>query len=178
MEWLRVISYLHSYGADVLLIGAAVYGLTFLCKKTIFRRLPKRLITFLPFALGILLCAVFALLVQCSSVKIETDPHAIVQKGVAAGSAATVIHILYEQFVRNNEAPEPAAVKTAYVQTILQTYFEEIPMGVAERVAALPKGENGAEQIETELKNGLPAADASTLKTAAALMARLLGTIS
>ena len=70
MDVIEFVSLLRQFNADTVLIGAAVWGLTLLLKKTVLKKLPKKLLTF----------------VQA------------VAQGVACGSLATVIHVVCRQF--------------------------------------------------------------------------------
>ncbi len=110
MELFQFISYLRQFNADAVLIGAAVWGLTFLLRRTLLKKMPKKYLTFVPFVLGILLCAAYAAVTGGFS----AGAAAIIGRGITCGAIATVIHVVYEQFFRNGKGGSAAAqcVKT------------------------------------------------------------------
>lgn len=77
------------------------------------------------------------------------------QKGVAAGGAATVIHVVYEQFLRGGALTE-ISVRTDCVREILAGFFEEVPEGLAENLCALAGEEDGQEKMRGLLAENLP----------------------
>lgn len=77
------------------------------------------------------------------------------QKGVAAGGAATVIHVVYEQFLRGG-APTEISVRTDCVREILAGFFDEVPEGLAENLCALANEEDGQEKMRRVLAEYLP----------------------
>ena len=113
MDLVQFFGYLRQFNADVVLIGAAVWGLTALLKNTALKKVPKKYITLLPFALGILLYAAFAALTGGFSADALAN---IVTTGISCGSLATVIHVVYEQFLRKGQT---ADVRTACVKAVL-----------------------------------------------------------
>ena len=149
----QIAALLGKFGADVLALGALVYGLTFLLKKTLLKKAPKKYVTFVPFLLGIAAYAIFTAIVNLSATQILRETQAVVQKGVATGGAATVIHVLYEQFIRG--AASSDNVKEACVRDVLEGFFSEIPEGLAERIAGIPAGENMSEEIRKALTQQL-----------------------
>lgn len=111
MDVIEFVSLLRQFNADTVLIGAAVWGLTLLLKKTVLKKLPKKLLTFVPFALGIALCAAYAAI--CGG-----EAGQAVAQGVACGSLATVIHVVCRQF----SAGGTQNTKAACVKAMLAPY--------------------------------------------------------
>lgn len=155
MELFQFAAFLDKFGADVLALGALVYGLTFLLKNTLLKKAPKKYVTFVPFLLGVALYAVFALLVDFSAAPLLRQAQTVVQKGISAGCAATVIHVIYEQFIRG-ASPTETGIKEECVHKLLQGFTEKIPEGLAGRIAAIPADGSTAERIREEIEKNLP----------------------
>ena len=83
MDLVQFFGYLRQFNADVVLIGAAVWGLTALLKNTALKKVPKKYITLLPFALGILLYVAFAALTGGFSADALAG---IITSGISCGS--------------------------------------------------------------------------------------------
>ncbi|RXZ61872.1 hypothetical protein ESZ91_05655 [Candidatus Borkfalkia ceftriaxoniphila] len=151
MEWLQIAAIFDKFGADVLALGALAYVLTLILKKTLLKKAPKKYLTFVPFLLGILLYAAFSFFTHWQAPPVQET----LQKGVAAGGAATVIHVVYEQFLRGG-APTEISVRTDCVREILAGFFEEVPEGLAENLCALAGEEDGQEKMRGLLAENLP----------------------
>ena len=143
MDLVQFFGYLRQFNADVVLIGAAVWGLTALLKNTALKKVPKKYITLLPFALGILLYAAFAALTGGFSADALAN---IVTTGISCGSLATVIHVVYEQFLRKGQT---ADVRTACVKAVLAPYAQ---LSDEDAKAIADAAVQGNEQAETLLQ--------------------------
>ena len=109
---MSAIQYLNAfrlYGWDVLLLAGGVTLLTSLLKKTVLKNASKKLFVFLPFAMGIVLYAVFRALVTLSAEPFTTGLAATVESGFACGCAATLYYIVYEQFFRKRPTADTGA---------------------------------------------------------------------
>ena len=101
------------YGWDVLLLAGGVTLLTSLLKKTVLKNAPKKLFVFLPFALGIVLYAIYRALVTLSAEPFTTGLAATVEGGFACGCAATLYYVVYEQFFRKRPTADTGAADGA-----------------------------------------------------------------
>ena len=153
MDWLQIVSVLDAFEADILAVGAIVYVATFLLKKTLLKKLPKKYLTAVPFILGMLLYAAFTALFRFSIRELWAEPQETIQNGLASGSAATVIHVIYEQFIRKGVALSQKSLTAEYAHEILTGFMETVPHELAEQVANLDP-ESGT--IEVELQTLLP----------------------
>ena len=131
MELFQFVSYLRQYNADVLLIGAAVWALTALLKRTLLKKVKRKFLTFVPFAAGILLYAGFSALTGGFGAGAAALAP-VLANGIACGSLATVIHVVYEQFVRGNGS---LSLKAQCVKALLSD-CGEIADADAEAIAA------------------------------------------
>lgn len=100
MSAIQYLSAFRLYGWDVLLLAGGVCLLTSLLKKTVLKKFSNKLCVFVPFALGILLYAVWRALVTLSAEPFTTGLAATVEGGFACGCAATLYYVVYEQFFR------------------------------------------------------------------------------
>lgn len=106
MSAIHYLSTFRLYGWDVLLLAGVVSLLTTLLKKTVFEGAPKKLFVFLPFAIGILLYAVYRAVVTLSAAPFTTDFTVTLEGGFACGCAATLYYVIYEQFFRKTDEDE------------------------------------------------------------------------
>lgn len=100
MSAIQYLSTFRLYGWDVLLLAGGVSLLTALLKKTVLKNSSKKLYVVLPFALGIVLYAVYRALVTLSAAPFTAELAATLEGGFACGCAATLYYVVYEQFFR------------------------------------------------------------------------------
>ncbi len=165
MDLFQFFTYLKQFNADVALIGIAVWGLTFVCKRTLLKKLKRKYITLLPFLLGIALYAGYLAIVGGLHADQETFGK-LISQGITCGSLATVIHVVYEQFIRSGAAKTD--IKAACVQSLLAdfcTLTDEQASELAQNIAADEEkaqkqlsefvGEDTAKILYPALKNTL-----------------------
>ena len=116
MDFFQFIGYIRQFNADVAIIGAAVWGLNLLLRKTLLKNIrQKKILTFLPFLLGILLYSAYSAAVGGS----PADWCAMFNAGVTCGSLATVIEVAYEKFLLGDDTKN---VRAACVKALLSDY--------------------------------------------------------
>ena len=142
MELFQFVSYLRQFNADVLLIGAAVWALTAVLKRTLLKNVKRKYMTFVPFVLGILLYAAFTALTGGFDAGVSALAP-MFAKGVACGSLATVIHVVYEQFLRGNGG---LSLKAQCVKALLADCGEIADADAEAIAAAVGTDEEGAMQ--------------------------------
>ena len=113
MSAIQYLSTFRLYGWDVLLLAGGVTLLTSLLKKTVLKNAPKKLFVFAPFALGIVLYAIYRALVTLSAEPFTTGLAATVEGGFACGCAATLYYVVYEQFFRKRPTADTGAADGA-----------------------------------------------------------------
>lgn len=106
MTAVQLVNVLRNYGVDVLLLALAVTLLTALLKKTVLKSLPNKVYVFLPFLLGLLVYAAYRMLALWSVAPLTSDIRTTVEGGFSCGSAATLYHVIYEQFFRKKKTDE------------------------------------------------------------------------
>lgn len=141
MDLVQFFGYLRQFNADILVIGVAVWGLTAVLKRTLLKSIPKKYITLLPFVLGILLFTAYAAIAGEFSAGAFAD---IAASGITCGSLATVIHVVYEQFVRKQTKTD---VRTACVKAVLAPYAELSDEDAKAIADAMEKGNEEAEEL-------------------------------
>ncbi len=98
---------LRRFGVDVLLLALGVTFLTSLLKKTVMKSVSKKVFVFLPFGIGILVYAVYALLARGGLCFTAQEALDILSSGLGCGSAATLYYVFYEQFLRGKFTMDP-----------------------------------------------------------------------
>lgn len=102
MTIIEIIDAFTFYGMDVILLAAATALLVQVCKRTFLKRMQKKLFTFLPFGVGTLLYAVYAALRHWDFFYLFENYTDLLEHGISVGAIATLVYVLYEQFVREN----------------------------------------------------------------------------
>lgn len=106
MTALQFFNAFRTFGADVLLLALGVTLLTSLLKKTVMKNCNRRVFVFLPFAIGLVVYAVFSALVSLSADPFTKNLLETVEKGFSCGLAATLYYVVYEQFIRSPKSTE------------------------------------------------------------------------
>ena len=107
MSFIQIVSAFRVYSADVLFIALGVTLLTSLLKKTVLKKVSKKLYVFFPFLVGLILFSVFRALVTLSPAPFTTELFATLEGGFATGCAATLYYVFYEQFIRGKTSVSP-----------------------------------------------------------------------
>lgn len=113
MTALQFFNAFRTFGADVLLLALGVTLITSLLKKTVMKNCNRKIFVFLPFAIGLIVYAVFAALITLSADPFTEHLSETVEKGFSCGFAATLYYVVYEQFFRapkNTEQKDPLFV--------------------------------------------------------------------
>lgn len=100
MSFIEILNTFRAYGVDVLLLAFGVTLIVSLLKKTVMKNVPKKVFVVLPFAIGLVLYAVFRALVTMSPEPFTSDIARTLEGGFACGCSATLYYVIYEQFIR------------------------------------------------------------------------------
>ncbi len=98
---------LQRYGVDVLLLAFGVTLLTSLLKKTVMKKVSKKVFVFLPFGLGILIYTLYSILSRGGLCFTAEEIAALFRQGFSTGCAATLYYAIYEQFLRGKFTADP-----------------------------------------------------------------------
>lgn len=99
---IKIIDTFAFYGIDTLLIAALTALTVQLFKATFLKKVKKRLLTFLPFFMGTLYYAAYTAIINLSITPVLNDYLSILEHGLSVGAAATLLYVMYEQFVRGD----------------------------------------------------------------------------
>jgi len=132
MTVIEIIDAFTFYGIDILLLAMLTAVCVQICKITFLKKLNRKLLTFLPFFLGTLFYAAYAALKNMSLVFLVREYISVLEHGISVGAAATLLYVLYEQFVREKKcALTPSA---GVISTLIEGY---VPADKTEAVAKL-----------------------------------------
>ena len=106
------------FHADTLLLALGVTLTCSLLKKTVLQRVPKRIIVFLPFLLGLAFFAAYRAVKTGGQLCFLSEIPEILEGGFASGCAATLYYNIYEQFVRKK--PDDAAMAVSPLLPVLE----------------------------------------------------------
>lgn len=153
MTFIEIIDTFTFYGIDVMLLAAGCALLTQLLKKTIFKRAQKKVVTFLPFVIGIILYAAYAAIRNLSFVYLLCEYTTVLEHGISVGAVATMYYVMYEQFIREKSS---LSETESVIATLIEGYvpsekLEEAAKQVAESILKDVTG-NGAAKTEEILK--------------------------
>ncbi|MDE6585428.1 MAG: hypothetical protein K2K80_01950 [Clostridia bacterium] len=131
MTILQIIDAFTFYGIDVILLAALTAITVQIFKVTFLKKLKRKLLTFLPFIIGTLFYAAYVAAVNCSICYIIKEHISVLEHGISVGALATLLYVMYEQFVRDKKSASPAE---GVIATLIDGY---VPDGRTEEVASL-----------------------------------------
>ena len=131
MTIIKIIDTFTFYGIDVILLAALTALFVQLVKVTVFKNKKKKLLTFLPFIVGTVLYAAYAALKNWSLSYLLEEYTEILEHGISVGAVATLLYVLYEQFVREKSG---LTTTQSVISTLIEGY---VPTDSVENVAKL-----------------------------------------
>ncbi len=154
MTFLQFLCALRRYKVDVLLLAPAVSLLTALLKKTAPEKIPKKVFVFAPFLIGTLAFAIYRMIATASVSPLTETFGETAEGGLSCGSAATILYVAYEQFLRRKKSSPVAPFLEGVVpEAERQRVAEELFAGAAAR----DKDALYGFLLETLKKSALPA---------------------
>lgn len=130
MNYIEIIELITFYGVDVIVLAAITSAVTQALKNTLFKNADRKIVTLLPFVIGIILYTVYTLLSRLSFDFLAANWVSTLEGGFSVGASATILYVLYEQFIRGVTS---ASATQAAIAEILWGYVDE---GKEESVAA------------------------------------------
>ena len=147
MTYFEIIDLFTFYGVDVAALGILTCGLTQILKTTVFKKAPNKVYTFLPFALGIALYFGYAAVAHTELFGSAEYIAYIFERGLSVGAAATMVYVIYEQFVKGKYSDPYRCAVTE----LLKGYFDGEKLGaLAEKITAACLGEREKAQEAVE----------------------------
>ena len=120
------------YGIDTVLLATLTTVTVAIIKKLFFKKASKKILTFLPFIIGTLFYCGYSAIINLSFDPVVSQITAHLEKGFAVGATATILYVVYEQFVRgDNSTPLAESV----VKTILDGYIKSDELDEAAKSA-------------------------------------------
>ena len=107
------------YGIDTVLLATLTTVTVTIIKKLFFKKASKKLLTFLPFIIGTIFYCAYSAAVNCSFASVLNAISAHLEKGFAVGATATILYVVYEQFVRGKST---CTIFESVAKTILAGY--------------------------------------------------------
>lgn len=126
---IKIIDTFTFYGLDVVFLAFLTAVTVQICKITFLKKMRKKLLTFLPFAVGTIFYAAYAALKNWSLYYLLAEYASVLEHGVAVGSVATLLYVLYEQFVRDKKT---SSATEGVISTLIEGF---VPTDKTERVA-------------------------------------------
>ena len=109
------------YGIDIVLLAVLTTITVAIIKKLLFKKASKKLLTFLPFIVGTLFYCGYSALINLSFAPIVNAISEHIEKGFAVGATATILYVVYEQFVRGDSS---TPLTESVAKTILTGYIK------------------------------------------------------
>lgn len=109
------------YGIDIVLLAVLTTLTVAIIKKLLFKKASKKILTFLPFIVGTLFYCGYSALVNMSFAPVVNGIPEHLEKGFAVGATATIIYVVYEQFVRGDSS---TPLSESVAKTILMGYIK------------------------------------------------------
>ncbi|MDE6504926.1 MAG: hypothetical protein K2L42_03560 [Clostridia bacterium] len=119
------------YGIDVILLAAITAAAVQICKATFLKRIKRKLLTFLPFIFGTAFYAAYAAAKNLSVYYLLAEYVSVLEHGISVGAVATLLYVLYEQFVREKK---PSTASEGVISTLIEGY---VPANRVEEVTKL-----------------------------------------
>lgn len=180
MTFIQLLNAFSFYGLDVTVLAACTSVLMQFLKNGPLKNVQKKVLTFLPFALGTALFGAYAGVCNLSFAYVAEHFSDVAEHGFAVGALSTCFYVLYEQFIRTDGGLNAAE---RLVATMIEGYVAADKIGeVAKSVAGLfSRGAAGggeektAETLLANAEEGVTEGDAKLLSK---LIANTLAEIS
>lgn len=149
LTFIQIIDLFTFYGVDIALLALATAILTQVLKVTALKKVQKKIVTFIPFTLGTLLYAIYAGVRNLSASYVVQNYALILEHGLAIGSLATLMYVLYEQFIRKkNGLSQTEQVVSALIEGFVpDSSVEKVAKDVTDAILKDVTG-NGAKLCE------------------------------
>lgn len=150
MTYFEITDLFTLYGVDVAVLGIVTCAITQILKTTLLKKAPNKIYTFLPFIIGCVLYFCYFAAVNRSAMFALENFARVFERGLSVGAAATMVYVIYEQFVRGAKKGKDA--KTVAIEFLLEGYFEGEKLDtVAQNLAGCGADGNAAEEKAAEI---------------------------
>ncbi len=150
MTIIQIIDAFTFYGLDIIVLAAATCLIVQLLKKTLFKNCDRKIMTFLPFAIGCLLYAAYAALRNLSFVYLVQNYVSVLEHGFSVGALSTVVYVFFEQFLRGKKC---VSATQSVIATLIEGYVpdddtEKVASQIAEAIAKDVTGDGAKKTAE------------------------------
>lgn len=129
MSFFEIIDTFTFYGFDLAALSAVTCVVVQILKLTALKRCTRKVLTFLPFVIGVALYAIYISARQTDVAYVLTNCVDVLEHGFAVGSLSTLIYVCYEQFIREKD---PTSRTEGVITTLIEGY---VPTNEVERIA-------------------------------------------
>lgn len=158
MSYFEIMDTFNLYGFDIAALSAITCVIVQVLKLTALKSCNKKIVTFLPFVIGVLLYAIYASISELSAVYVFENVAEVLERGFAIGALSTVVYVGYEQFVREKTY---ASGTESVIATLIEGYVpaEAVEEAAKEIALAIEKDVEGegakrAAEILTQRADG------------------------
>lgn len=155
MTIIKIIDTFTFYGLDVVLLAVLTAVTVQICKVTFLKKVKKKLLTFLPFTVGVVFYAAYAALRNWDISYLLREYISVLEHGVSVGSVATLLYVLYEQFVRDKNV---TSATEGVISTLIEGFVptdkvESVAKEIAEAIERDVTGNGAAKAAEILSEN-------------------------
>lgn len=147
MSIIEIIDAFSFYGLDIAVLSAITCAAVQIVKITVFKKLRKKTVTFLPVIFGTVFYAAYAAIRHMSFAYIAQNYVDVLEHGFSVGALSTLVYVLYEQFIREKSTNAAQGV----IATLIEGYVpgEKIDALASQICEAIEKDVtgNGASRI-------------------------------
>ncbi len=122
MSIVEIIDVFVFYGMDVITLACVSAILVQILKVTLLKNIQKKLITFLPFVIGTVLYGIYRGIYEWNAYFVLQNYVDVLEHGIAIGSLATLIYVLYEQFIRGESGSN---IAEEVIASLIEGYVAE-----------------------------------------------------
>ncbi len=179
MSIIDIIDVIVFYGIDVAALAFATAFMVQVLKKTVLKNAPNKLYTFLPFIIGTFMYAVYETVYHLDWQYCFCNFVSVLEHGATIGALATFLYVLYEQFIRKDEA---STTLENVIASILEGYVceesvQETARLIAEAIESSAE-DGGQTAFEIIKDNSSETASDEDLQLLAKLISKTLATLS
>jgi hypothetical protein len=158
MSLFQIFNAFEKYSFDVLFLALIVVIITSFIKRIILKNKYKKIVTFIPFFVGIAVYILYLYVFFNKNIKILITTENI-KNGFITGGLSTVYYVFYEQFIRGKRDIATFNITELTIEGILSSiviknYLESTAKVIAEKTADRLNDKSYCCNIITETVNG------------------------
>lgn len=147
MTFFEIMDLIAFYGVDVFVLAVLTSCLSRILKTTVLKNAPDKLYTLLPFIVGVIVYIIYTVISRVSFSYAFLNFGVVFEQGIKTGGVATVVYIVYEQFIRGKTS---LTLTENALAALLADFVAEGEQDAA--AAEIIKSPEKAEEIMSEYK--------------------------